>query len=126
MKVDLEKGYSVARLPFLCDPLQKLAPNENIARKIYFGQIKKLNMSSSDKEDVIQAERKLQNLGFVDFIDDLTIEQRDKICSSPLMYFIPWRAVWNKNSISTPCRPVFVTTYQYGYKFKQHPGKREK
>ena len=23
------------------------------------------------------------------------------------MYFIPWRAVWNTNSISTPCRLVF-------------------
>ena len=105
--VNLERGYTIAKLPFLCDPVQKLAPNKNIAQRIYFGQIKKLNKNQKDKQDVIMAEKKLQDLGFVDFVDNLTIEQQNKIYSSKLLYYMPWRAVWNNNSISTPCRPVF-------------------
>ena len=27
--------------------------------------------------------------------------------SSDAKYFIPWRAVWNQKSVSTPCRRVF-------------------
>ena len=29
------------------------------------------------------------------------------IQNSEIKYFIPWRAVWNENSLSTPCRLVF-------------------
>ena len=29
------------------------------------------------------------------------------ILSSAVKYFIPWRAVWNAKSVSTPCRLVF-------------------
>ena len=88
--VNLERGYTIAKLPFLCDPVQKLAPNKNIAQRIYFGQIKKLNKNQKDKQDVIMVEKKLQDLGFVDFVDNLTIEQQNKIYSSKLLYYMPW------------------------------------
>ena len=65
---------------------------------------------SIDKEDVILAEKKLSDLGFVDYVNNLTDDQRKKIFSSKVQYFIPWRAVWNKNSLTTPCRPVFDAT----------------
>ena len=29
------------------------------------------------------------------------------LAKNPVQDFIPWRAVWNSNSISTPCRLVF-------------------
>ena len=75
--------------------------------KIYFGQIRKLNLNPKAKQDIIMAEGKLQKLGVVDFIDDLTVDQQTKIRSGALSHYMPWRPVWNGNSVTTPCRPVF-------------------
>ena len=111
VKVNLDKGCTTAKLPFICDPTKKLKSNENIAKTIYFRQIKKLNLNQKDKEDVILAEKKLHDLNFVEFVENLTEEQRKKIFSNALKYFIPWRAVWNGNSLSTPCRPVFDASH---------------
>ena len=107
VNVDLEKGEVIAKLPFLSDPVKKLKNNKSIAMKVYRAQIKKLSMNPQDREDVILAEKRLSDLGYVDYINNLTDEQRKCIFDSALQYFIPWRAVWNSNSISTPCRPVF-------------------
>ena len=105
--VNLEKGYTTAKLPFMCDPIQKLAPNEYIAKRVFTAQLRKLNVNPNDKQDVIKSEKKLHDLGFVEFLDNLSPKQQNKINSSPIMHFIPSHAVWNANSISTPCRLVF-------------------
>ena len=105
--VNLKKGYTTAKLPFLGDPINKLAPNKYIAKRVYTRQLRKLNMNPKDKQDVIKSEKKLHDLGFVEFLDNLSPNQREKINSSAIMHFIPWQAVWNPNSISTPCRIVF-------------------
>ena len=110
VEVNLEKGEVVAKLPFLSDPVKKLKSNKSIAMKIYYAQIKKLGINPEDKADVILAEKKLSDLGFVDSIENLTDKQRKGIFDSALQYFIPWRAVWNSNSLTTPCRPVFDAT----------------
>ena len=110
VEVNLEKGEVVAKLPFLSDPTEKLKSNKSVAMKIYRAQVKKLSIDPKDKEDVILAEKKLSDLGFVDYVNNLTDDQRKKIFSSKVQYFIPWRAVWNKNSLTTPCRPVFDAT----------------
>ena len=46
-------------------------------------------------------------MGFVDFFENLSSSQKIKFNESKIQYFIPWRAVWNTNSLSTPCRLVF-------------------
>ena len=69
--------------------------------------MKKLNQNPHDKEDVIKSETKLQSLGHVEFVRNLTPEQQEMLTKNPVQNFIPWRAVWNSNSISTPCRLVF-------------------
>ena len=56
----------------------------------------------------------MQQLGFVDVLEDLTVEQQQKIKNSELQYFIPWRAVWNQNPLSTPCRLVFDASQATG------------
>ena len=38
---------------------------------------------------------------------NLTPEQQEMLAKNPVQNFIPWKAVWNGNSISTPCRLVF-------------------
>ena len=105
--LDIENRSVVAKLPFIEDPLQKLLPNKHKALAVYKSQLRKLEKSPIDKNDVIKSEKKLQDLGFVDFIDDLTVEQQQKIECSKIQYYIPWRPVWNQNSLSTPCRQVF-------------------
>ena len=107
--VDITQGQTSAKLTFLCDPTEKLTPNRHIAKWVYDGQLKKLSANLEDKNDVM-SENKLQELGFVDFLENLTVEQQGKIMNSPINYFIPWRSVWNMNSLSTQSRLVFYAS----------------
>ena len=113
VKVDISKCETIAKLPFVKKILWRLvficrlSPNDYIAMKIYMSQVKKLEQCLEDKDEVIKSELKLQQLGFVEFVEELPDEQKSKIINSPIKHFIPWRAVWNSNSLSTPCRLVF-------------------
>ena len=105
--VDLDEGKAVASLPFIRDPQTTLAPNKDKALKVYQSQVRKLNKCDKDKQDVIKSEAKLQQLGFVEYVSDLPPDQKKRIVESEFKHFLPWRAVWNANSISTECRLVF-------------------
>jgi len=63
--------------------------------------------NEKDKADIIASEKKLQDLGFVEFVNDLPTQQQEMLRNSSIQNFIPWRAVWKPSSISTPCRIVF-------------------
>ena len=84
-----------------------MKPNEEMALKVYQSQIRNLDKKPEDKQAAISFEGKLQDLGFVDYLRNLTPEQQDMITNAPSRYFIPWRPVFNENSVSTPCRLVF-------------------
>ena len=105
--VDPETNSTVAKLPFMHDPKKRLRTNEDVALKVYRSQVKKLGKSEVDKQQVLEAERKLHNLGFVDFFDNLPEEDKETILSSEVKYFLPWRPVYNPHSVSTSCRLVF-------------------
>ena len=105
VSLDTENSI-VAKLPFIDDP-SKLAPNRNIALKVYYQQIKRLANHADDKADIIQSEAKLQALGYVDYIKNLSTEVQSFLSSSPVKNYIPWRAVWKESSTTTPCRIVF-------------------
>ena len=64
--------------------------------KIYNQETKKLQKHPDDLRDVIESEKKLQNLGHVDFVKNLPNHIQ--------------HAVWKPNSIPTPCRVVFGTS----------------
>ena len=96
-----------AVLPWIENPLHKLAPNRNSALKFYYKVIKKLNKCEKDKNDIIAAEGKLQKLGYVDYVHNLTPQQQQMLSESVFQNFITWFAVWNSNSVTTSCRPVF-------------------
>ena len=51
-----ETSRMEATLPFLEDPVEKLAPNKDIAYKMYTKQVKALSKCEKDKEDTIAAE----------------------------------------------------------------------
>ena len=52
-------------------------------------------------------EQKLQKLGFVEWVRNLSEEDRKMLRENIIQNVIPWRVVWNVNSITTPCRVVF-------------------
>ena len=105
--VDLETCSSTAILPFIEDPSKKLAPNSDRAMKVYKNTVYRLNKDPQSKQQIIAFENKLQELGMVEFVWNLTEEQQQKIRNAPLQYFYPWRPVHNSNSVSTPWRMVF-------------------
>ena len=76
VKVDLAKKMSTAFLPFMLDPEEKLAPNYEEARAVYNQQVKKLSKHPEKKSAVIKAEKKLQDNGHVEWVDNLTNEQK--------------------------------------------------
>ena len=109
IKIDLDSRSITATLPFIKDPKTNLAPNKDIAVKIYNQQLKRLNQK--DKEDIISSEKKMHKLGFVDFVENLSPEQQTLMKESSTQNYIPWRAVWKLSSISTPCRIVFDASH---------------
>ena len=108
--VDLNTKTTTATLPFIEDPVTSLAPNRQEAVRVYNSQVRKLNKDPQAKADVLLSEKNMHQLGFVEFVKDLSDDQRKRLFAAALKYFIPWRAVWNTNSISTPCRVVFDAT----------------
>ena len=89
------------------DPEIKLCPNKSKATKVYNQQTNKLKNHQDDKDQIIQSEKKLQDLGHVDFVRNLPTGMKQKLKDSPIQNFIPWRVVWKGSSLSTPCHLVY-------------------
>ena len=106
--VDVEEGKATATLPFVTDPDVRIdsAAQEKLALKIYESQVKALNHKPEQRNAAILSESKLQDLGYVDYLHNLPQEIQEFILKN-VRYFIPWRIVFNQNSVSTPCRLVF-------------------
>lgn len=85
----------------------RLSPNGDIALKVYNQQLHRLSKYTNDKEDILKSEQKLQALGYVDYVKNLSKEDQSSLQHSQFQNFIAWRAVWKESSISTPCRVVF-------------------
>ena len=105
--VDADRCESRAKLPFLVDPIEHLSSNESQAFRVFQSQVNRLQSKPEDRAAAIESEKKLQDLNFVGYFDDLSEEEKELVMSSMVKYFIPWRVVFNENSLSTPCRLVF-------------------
>ena len=55
VSINMDNSSTIASLPFIADPLQRLANNKDRATKVYYQQLRKLNQPSSieDKQDII-------------------------------------------------------------------------
>ena len=104
--LDPERQRTIASLPFICDPNEKLAGNRDIALKVYRKQVAKLARDSEKRLGVIHSERKLQNAGHVDWVRNISGVERSFLDEGN-GYYLPWRFVENEGSISTPIRVVF-------------------
>ena len=56
--VDVAKGVTIVKLPFLVGPENKLNPNKNKALKVYTSQVRRLDKNQKDKNDMIMSEQK--------------------------------------------------------------------
>ena len=104
--VNTVEKVSIAPLPFTADPDVRLATNKSSSLRVNHSQIKRLNKSEKDIMDAIAAEKKLQDLGYVDWLSNLDSADQDAILKSPVMHFIAWHIV-RSGSVTTPVRPVF-------------------
>ena len=107
VNVDIEAGITMARLPFIADPDTHLVTNENIALRVFNTQVKILSIRPEDKKSVLNFEQALQDLGYVDYLSNLSESERDMIIQHEVKNFIPWRPVWKLDSTTTPCRLAF-------------------
>ena len=109
VNIDVKNGITTASLPFISDATSRLAPNKEKAMKVYQQQLRKLSnpINKKDKDDIIESEAKLQQLGYVDYVKHLPIHIQNYLVEHQVQNYIPWRAVWKVNSVSTPCRIVF-------------------
>ena len=107
VKVDIKNRVCTTKLPVIHNPLHKLAPNKNEAIAIYNQQIKKLNENPKDKRDVTASEAKLHALSHVCYLRDFRNEVQKILEENPVQNYILGIAVWNKISLTTPCRIVF-------------------
>lgn len=97
-----------AKLPFVVpNPDKRLVDNEHDAVKAFKRQVRRLSKRPDEKKSVVESEAKLQSLGFVDYVSNLTSEQQRKIFDAWLRNFLIWLVVFNENSLSTPTRLVF-------------------
>ena len=87
--------------------LGKSAHSKYKALQIYNQQFKKLDVAP---QDVIKLEAKLQSIGHVDFVRNRSPAQLKMLRPNSVQNFIPWRAVWNGSSVSTPNHLVFDTS----------------
>ena len=112
---DLEQKKTFIDLPFTRDPVEyfkerfpfsgKFGKHSNYlqANKILSQQCKK---PIQVKEGMIAVVHELLELGFVRKLTDMKAEFKQAVEDSPVLHFMPWRAVYKENSISTPVRLV--------------------
>ena len=97
-----------AKLPFILDPLTHLTPNRHTAEKILESQLRLVSKHPEMLLDTIKSHNKLRLKGHVIPFNDLTVEEKNLVDSTPGPgYYIPWRTVYKERSLSTPCRMVF-------------------
>ena len=99
-------------MAFIADPDIRLVTNGRSARKIFDSQIKSLNKCEKDRNDTIESEKNLHDLGYVDWLHNLDGKDQKMILNSSVKYFIPGRVVWSK-SLSTPVRTVFDCFFKH-------------
>ena len=105
--VDFQNKETVASLPFIANPSDKLTSNKYQSLKIYQQQTKQLAKRPDNKQAVIDMEAGLQKAGYVDWVVNLTPDEINLLANCASRYYMPWRVAYNENSVSTPVRVVF-------------------
>ena len=98
-----DKGITVASFSFLQDPETTLSTNRQTAISVYRVQVARLNSNLEEKQEVLEAEWTMNELGFVAKLDDLSVGQIRSISESKVWYFLPWRVAHNDKLSQYSC-----------------------
>ena len=106
---DRDEKLIYCSYPWITEPDEALSrlwdknSNESQAYAILQHQRKK---PSNHKQSVLKFHQELVDQGFVSKVTDLSQKQQDMINNAKVKQFMPWRAVYKMDSVSTPCRMV--------------------
>ena len=106
LRYDEKSKLIVAKLPFIANPLEKLKPNEHIAKRVFQTQLNKALKDEKVRLGIVASFNKLYEKGYVCKISDLPENSRH-VVENMVGYTIPWRTVVKESSLSTPVRLVF-------------------
>ena len=110
--VDVGKGQSIATLPIVEEcPEKVLVPNGQEVKRIFRTVMKQIERDPQSKGEIVAFEGKLQNMGYVEYVGNLSEKEQKQLRESPIQNFLPWFCVYSKNSVTTPCRMVFNASY---------------
>ena len=87
----------------MLEPAIKLYPNKIKTLKVYNRQLKKLSKQLQGKEQVIQSEKKLKDLGHAQLTRNLPNLLQVMLKDTPIQNCIICDVMWKANSVSTPC-----------------------
>jgi len=106
LRYDKNAKKIIAKLPFISNPLEKLKPNEHIAKRVFQTQLNKALKDENVRLGIVASFNKLYEKGYVCKVSDLP-ENTRHVVEGMVGYTIPWRTVVKESSLSTPVRLVF-------------------
>ena len=80
-----------------------LSSNKEIAIKVIASVAKRYQGDDKARHLVLESFKKLFDKGYLNLMGQLTPEEKKKVESKEVQYFIPWRPVFS-DSVTTPCR----------------------
>ena len=107
VQIDKNINRAVAKLPFLCDPTDKLVDNRKAAERRLDNVVRKYKDEEDTKEKLVKSMNKLIDKGHIKFVENLPDEIKEDIVNSKSSYTIPSDVAFKEESVSTPARWVF-------------------
>ena len=102
-----EENKAIVKLAFIADPVENLKPNKYLALKRLDNVCRKYSNEPKAVDMICEKVAKLQKTGHIKYLEDLTVNQREKIEKNPTSHFLCWDVGFKEGSLSTPARPVF-------------------
>ena len=102
--IDKTQNRLVAKLPFLCDPSDKLKDNTKAATKRLENVVRKYGSDENVKSMLQKSMQKLIDNENIVLLDNLLVKKQEEILNSKLSYTIPTDVAFQKASVSTPSR----------------------
>lgn len=107
VRIDQDMNRALAFLAFTADPELHLKNNFHIAVKRLNNVCRKYSKNQNVKKMIMKGFQKLVDRGHITELKNLTPDQRQRIESSDVSYWIPWDVGFKETSTTTPARPTF-------------------
>ena len=105
--LDEERNKAVVKLAFIANPVENLRPNRYSAMKRLDNVCRKYSSEPDSVKMICEKINKLHKAGHIQYWEDLSAEQKQKIECNPTSHYLCWDVGFKEGSMSTPARPVF-------------------